>query len=69
MQRIYTCAECQEPLKGTGEGLKTFKCQKHPFRFVTVLRDTSGGSEQLRDRRKEPVAQKRHTKVRTIHTK
>jgi len=66
MTRQYVCAECSEPLKGTGEGLKTFKCPKHPFRFVTVMRDTSGGSEQLRDRRKEPVTLKRHTAVKVV---
>jgi hypothetical protein len=50
----------------TGEGLKTGTCPKHPFRMVTVTRDTSGGSEQLRDKRKEPVMVKRHTQVKVV---
>lgn len=69
--REYHCAVCNEKLTGKGEpgGLKTFTCPKHPFRFVTVPRDTSGGSEQLRDRRKEPVTLKRHTLVRVVNFK
>jgi len=50
----------------TGEGLKTGVCKKHPFRMVTVIKDTSGGSEQLRDRRKEPVMVKRHTQLKVV---
>ena len=69
MTRQYVCSICDEPLKGTGEGLKTFRCPKHPYRLVTVQRDTSGGSEQLRDRRKEPVQVKRHTAAKVKHFK
>ena len=69
MQRQYVCDECQEVLRATGEGLKTFKCPKHPVRYVTVARDTSGGSEQLRDRRREPIVVQRHTKVRVVRQK
>jgi hypothetical protein len=67
MSNQYVCAICNDPVQATGEGLKTFTCRKHPFRYVTVNRDTSGGSEQLRDRRKEPVTVKRHTLVRVRH--
>ena len=66
MAKQYVCATCGQALKGRGDGLKTFICPKHPFRFVTVQRDTSGGSEQLRDRRKEPVSVKRHTEVKVV---
>lgn len=71
MEKQYVCAVCEERLTGKGEpgGLKTFTCPKHPFRFVTVQRDTSGGSEQLRDRRKEPVQIKRHTLVKVVKFK
>ena len=71
MQRSYVCATCGEAVKRTGQpgNLGTFKCPKHPFRFVTVSRDTSGGSEQLRDCRKEPVSVKRHTLVKVVRTK
>lgn len=63
---MYVCAICNEPVKMTGEGLKTAKCAKHPFRFVTVQRDTSGGQENGRDQRKSPVTVKRHTQVKVI---
>ena len=69
MQREYHCAVCGEKLTDKGDGLKTFTCPKHPSRFVTVPRDTSGGSEQLRDRRKEPVQIKRHTLVKVVRFK
>ena len=69
MTRKYVCDVCQAELTGKGEGLKTFQCPKHPYRTVTVSRDTSGGSEQLRDRRREPVAVQRHTKVRVVRQK
>jgi hypothetical protein len=67
MANQYVCATCNEPVQSAGEGLKTFTCRKHPFRFVTVNRDTSGGSEQLRDRRREPVQVRRHTQVKVRH--
>ncbi len=66
ISRQYVCAVCQEPVKMTGEGLKTGTCPKHPVRMATVVKDTSGGSEQLRDRRKEPVMVKRHTQVKVV---
>ena len=69
MSNSYVCAICNETLQGKGEGLKTFKCVKHPFRNVTVSRDTSGGSEQLRDRRKEPITVQRHTAVKVLRSK
>ena len=69
MSNVYVCDTCNEPLKAAGEGLKTFKCSKHPFRTITVQKDTSGGSEQLRDRREEPVTVQRHTKVRVVRQK
>lgn len=62
--RKYVCAVCDAELVGKGEGLKTFTCSKHPTRMVTTPRDTSGGSEQLRDRRKEPVTVQRNTQVK-----
>lgn len=67
--REYHCAMCDEKLTGKGDGLKTFTCPKHPTRMVTTPRDTSGGSEQLRDRRKEPVTVQRHTLVKVVHFK
>jgi hypothetical protein len=69
MAKMYVCAVCEEPVKMLGEGLKTATCSKHPTRMVTVSRDTSGGSEQLRDRRQEPVTVKRHTQVRVVKVK
>ena len=67
--RQYQCATCNTPLTGKGEGLKTFTCPKHPVRFVTVQRDTSGGLEQTKDRRREPTTVKRHTLVKVVHLK
>jgi hypothetical protein len=71
MQRQYVCAICNETLQGKGEpsGLKTFTCKKHPFRFVTVERDTSGGQENSSTQRKTPVQVKRHTLVKVLRTK
>ena len=69
MSNQYVCAVCNEPVRMTGEGLKTAECAKHPFRYVTVLRDTSGGQENGRDSRKTPVTVKRHTEVKVLHTK
>jgi hypothetical protein len=62
----YVCFVCEQPVKMAGDGLKTATCPKHPSRMVTVTRDTSGGSEQLRDKRKEPVMVKRHTQVKVV---
>lgn len=69
MARLYVCAVCNETLKGAGEGLKTFTCRKHPFRFVTTQRDLSGGQENGRDQRKSPVTVKRHTLVKVVNVK
>lgn len=62
----YVCFVCEQPVKMTGDGLKTATCPKHPFRMATVIRDTSGGSEQLRDKRKESVMVKRHTQIKVV---
>jgi hypothetical protein len=69
MSRQYVCAICNEPVRMTGGGLKTAKCAKHPFRYVTVSRDTSGGQENGRDSRKAPVTVKRHTQVKVVRTR
>jgi hypothetical protein len=69
MAKQYVCAECGEPVKMAGEGLKTATCRKHPFRMVTVQRDFSGGKEADRGLRKTPVTVKRHTQVRVVKTK
>jgi hypothetical protein len=47
----------------TGEGLGTWTCSEHPQRFVTVMRDLSGGKEASKMLRQTPVTVKRHTKV------
>lgn len=75
----YVCSDCGERVtmahgtlsrQGdhgetvTGEGLGTATCSKHPFRFVTVVRDLSGGKEAARAMRAVPMSVKRHTKVR-----
>jgi hypothetical protein len=48
----------------TGEGLGTWTCAAHAQRFVTVMRDLSGGKEASKMLRQTPVTVKRHTKVR-----
>lgn len=62
-QRTYHCAGCGDRLTNAGNGLKTFRCPKHPLRMVSVLRDTSGGKEDDREARTNVVVVRRATKV------
>lgn len=60
---MYCCDACGAQLQGLGDGLKTFTCPKHRVRFVTAIRDLSGGKEDRKDARHVGVTRIRHTKV------
>ena len=69
----YVCADCGEAVEmnfkeftSTTRGLGTATCQKHRVRFVTVMRDLSGGKEADKVSRSVPVTVKRHTRVRAV---
>lgn len=66
-KRQYVCDECNRPVIFSGTGLKTTHCPAHPTRFVSVPRDTSGGKEAERNRRKDSVVVSRPTKVRVVY--
>jgi hypothetical protein len=59
----------EELLTITGRGLGTWRCStpSHNVRFVTVIRDLSGGTERAKDMRAVPVTVKRHVNVRGLH--
>jgi len=66
-KRVYVCAECQRPVSMNGQGLKTATCPAHPFRYVSVPRDLSGGKEASRELRKAHVTVRRPTKVQVLY--
>lgn len=74
MNISYVCDDCggQVTFGGStnpaGRGLKTATCWAHPFRFVTVMRDLSGGKEADKGNRSVPVRVRRHTKVRVVRS-
>jgi hypothetical protein len=64
--REYRCSNCGRQLHKSGAGLGTWTCQTHPERFVTVLKDLSGGKEvDIKSGQSAvPCLVKRHTLVR-----
>lgn len=66
--RQYVCAECGQGLKSQGTGLGTWRCSQHPERWVSVIKDLSGGKEESLKRREHEIGctVRRHTKVRVV---
>jgi len=65
-EMTYKCSQCGRSLTANHDGqgnLGTWTCPVHGARFVTVIRDLSGGKEANRNLRKSAMTVKRHTKV------